>query len=113
MARRPERQGMPKTGGQCPPYHPHARELPAKPPRRSWARRDARPIIGKPDRRIPPPLSFLDRTRSLARRSWPWLRIPCWIGLGLLVGFVLPYVLVLNKRVQDRFNDLVFAVPRG
>jgi penicillin-binding protein 1B len=60
---------------------------------------------------MPPPLSFFARTRSLARRSWPWLRIPFWIGLGLLVGFVLPYVLVLNKRVQDRFNDLVFAVP--
>ncbi|GAA0258108.1 penicillin-binding protein 1B [Rhodanobacter caeni] len=58
-----------------------------------------------------PPLAFLTRTRSLARRSWPWLRIPFWIGMGLLVGFVLPYMLVLNKRVQDRFNDLVFAVP--
>lgn len=56
-------------------------------------------------------MAFLTRTRSLARRSWPWLRIPFWIALGLLVGFVLPYVLVLNKRVQDRFNDLVFAVP--
>ena len=56
-------------------------------------------------------MAFLTRTRSFARRSWPWLRIPCWIGLGLLVGFVLPYTLVLNKRVQDRFSDLVFAVP--
>jgi penicillin-binding protein 1B len=56
-------------------------------------------------------LSFLTRTRSIARASWPWLRIPFWICLGLLVGFVLPYTLVLNKRVQDRFNDLVFAVP--
>ena len=56
-------------------------------------------------------MAFLTRTRSLVRRSWPWLRIPFWIGLGLLVGFVLPYVLVLNKRVQDRFSDLVFAVP--
>ena len=53
----------------------------------------------------------MTRTRSFARRCWPWLRIPFWIGLGLLVGFVLPYTLVLNKRVQDRFNDLVFAVP--
>jgi penicillin-binding protein 1B len=39
------------------------------------------------------------------------VRIPFWIGMGLLFGFVLPYTLVLNKRVQDRFNDLVFAVP--
>jgi penicillin-binding protein 1B len=56
-------------------------------------------------------LDFLNRLRSLARRCWPWLRIPFWIGMGLLFGFVLPYTLVLNKRVQDRFNDLVFAVP--
>jgi penicillin-binding protein 1B len=56
-------------------------------------------------------LDFLTRLRSFARRSWPWLRIPFWIGMGLLFGFVLPYTLVLNKRVQDRFNDLVFAVP--
>ncbi|MDE1895196.1 MAG: transglycosylase domain-containing protein, partial [Xanthomonadaceae bacterium] len=56
-------------------------------------------------------MAFLTRTRSLAQRSWPWLRIPFWIGMGLLFGFVLPYVLVLNKRVQDSFNDLVFAVP--
>ncbi|MFC5524675.1 penicillin-binding protein 1B [Rhodanobacter ginsengisoli] len=56
-------------------------------------------------------MAFLTRTRSFARRSWPWLRIPFWIGMGLLFGFVLPYTLVLNKRVQDRFSDLVFAVP--
>jgi len=56
-------------------------------------------------------LSFLTRTRSLARASWPWLRIPFWICTGLFFGFLLPYTLVLNKRVQDRFNDLVFAVP--
>jgi penicillin-binding protein 1B len=53
----------------------------------------------------------MTRTRSFARACWPWLRIPFWIGMGLLFGFVLPYTLVLNKRVQDRFNDLVFAVP--
>ncbi|MFA6229579.1 MAG: penicillin-binding protein 1B [Rhodanobacter sp.] len=56
-------------------------------------------------------MALLTRTRSLAHRSWPWLRIPFWISMGLLFGFVLPYVLVLNKRVQDSFNDLVFAVP--
>ncbi|PWK84374.1 penicillin-binding protein 1B [Fulvimonas soli] len=56
-------------------------------------------------------MAFLTRLRSLARTAWPWVRIPFWIGLGLFFGFVLPYTLVLNKRVQDRFNDLVFAVP--
>ncbi|WP_414655885.1 penicillin-binding protein 1B [Frateuria sp.] len=48
---------------------------------------------------------------AFARRSWRWLRIPFWVALGLGLGFVLPYTLILNKRVQDRFNDLVFAVP--
>ena len=58
-----------------------------------------------------PTLAFLTRTRSFARICWPWLRIPFWIGMGLLFGFLLPYTLVLNQRVQDRFSDLVFAVP--
>ncbi|MBU6249013.1 MAG: penicillin-binding protein 1B [Xanthomonadaceae bacterium] len=56
-------------------------------------------------------MAFLTRVQSFARTAWPWVRLPFWIGLGLFVGFLLPYTLVLNKRVQDRFNDLVFAVP--
>ncbi len=56
-------------------------------------------------------MAFLTRTRSFARASWHWLRIPFWVSMGLLLGFVLPYILVLNQRVQDRFSDLVFAVP--
>lgn len=56
-------------------------------------------------------MDFLSRIRSIASACWPWLRIPFWICTGLLFGFVLPYSLILNKRVQDRFNDLVFAVP--
>ena len=56
-------------------------------------------------------MDLLNRLRSIASASWPWLRIPFWICTGLLFGFLLPYSLILNKRVQDRFNDLVFAVP--
>lgn len=56
-------------------------------------------------------MDFLSRIRSIARVCWPWLRIPFWVCTGLFFGFVLPYSLILNKRVQDRFNDLVFAVP--
>ncbi|WP_424683858.1 penicillin-binding protein 1B [Frateuria sp. YIM B11624] len=48
---------------------------------------------------------------AFARHAWRWLRIPFWVVLGLGLGFLLPYTLILNKRVQDRFNDLVFAVP--
>jgi penicillin-binding protein 1B len=56
-------------------------------------------------------LAFLTRLQSFARTAWPWVRVPFWIGMGLFFGFLLPYTLILNKRVQDRFNDLVFAVP--
>jgi penicillin-binding protein 1B len=37
--------------------------------------------------------------------------MPFWLGVGLFVGFLIPYTLVLNARVQTRFNDLVFSVP--
>lgn len=56
-------------------------------------------------------MDFLSRIRSIASACWPWVRIPFWVCTGLLFGFVLPYSLILNKRVQSRFNDLVFAVP--
>lgn len=56
-------------------------------------------------------MDFLSRIRSIASACWPWLRLPFWICTGLLFGFLLPYSLILNKRVQDRFSDLVFAVP--
>jgi penicillin-binding protein 1B len=56
-------------------------------------------------------LAFLHRLGSLLRASWPWLRIPFWLVMGLLFGFLLPYTLILNSRLQDRFSDLVFAVP--
>ncbi|MCX7513024.1 penicillin-binding protein 1B [Frateuria sp. STR12] len=56
-------------------------------------------------------MALISRIGAFARRSWRWLRIPFWVALGLGLGFLLPYTLILNKRVQDRFNDLVFAVP--
>ena len=56
-------------------------------------------------------MAFLNRLGSLLRASWPWLRIPFWLVMGLVFGFLLPYTLILNARLQDRFNDLVFAVP--
>jgi penicillin-binding protein 1B len=56
-------------------------------------------------------LAFLNRLGSFLRACWPWLRIPFWLVMGLVFGFLLPYTLILNARLQDRFNDLVFAVP--
>lgn len=56
-------------------------------------------------------MAFLTRLGSFLRTAWPWLRIPFWLVMGLLFGFLLPYTLILNSRLQERFNDLVFAVP--
>lgn len=56
-------------------------------------------------------MAFFSRLGALFRAIWPWIRIPVYIVLGLLFGFLLPYTLVLNSRVQEQFNDLVFAVP--
>ena len=56
-------------------------------------------------------MALNSRMGAFARHAWRWLRIPFWVVLGLGLGFLLPYTLILNKRVQDRFNDLVFAVP--
>ena len=56
-------------------------------------------------------MAFLNRLGSALRTSWPWWRIPFWLTMGLVFGFLLPYTLILNARLQNRFNDLVFAVP--
>jgi penicillin-binding protein 1B len=70
------------------------------------------PIIDRYDpAQDDPALPFLTRMHALFRAAWPWLRVPFWLVMGLLFGFLLPYTLVLNARLQDRFNDLVFAVP--
>ncbi len=62
------------------------------------------------DRRVPL-LSSSSHIRLLLNLAWRGLRYPFWAGLGFLVGFLVPYTLVLNASVQDRFNELVFSVP--
>ena len=56
-------------------------------------------------------MARLTRKRTWLRTSWRSLRIPFWIAFGLFFGFFMPYTLVLNHRVQSRFEDLVFSVP--
>ncbi|MDN5924085.1 MAG: transglycosylase domain-containing protein, partial [Xanthomonadales bacterium] len=56
-------------------------------------------------------MSFRSRLIPFICTAWRWLRGPFWVGLGLLVGFLVPYMLVLNQRVQQRFGDLSLSVP--
>jgi len=45
------------------------------------------------------------------RRVWPFARWPILIGIGLAVGFVVPYTLVLDHRVKTRVTEIDFTQP--
>jgi penicillin-binding protein 1B len=45
------------------------------------------------------------------RTAWRVLRIPFWIGLGLAIGFLVPYTWYLDREVRSRFDDLSWEYP--
>ncbi len=47
----------------------------------------------------------------MLRVGWRWLRVPFWLGLGFAAGFLLPYVLYLDREVRSRFDDLSWDYP--
>ncbi len=52
-------------------------------------------------------MSWFERVR----RIWPLARWPILIGIGLAVGFVVPYTLVLDHRVKTRVTEIDFTQP--
>ncbi|HJU26729.1 MAG TPA: penicillin-binding protein 1B [Rhodanobacteraceae bacterium] len=56
-------------------------------------------------------MSSLQRFRAIWARCWPWLRWPVWIGLGVALGFLVPYTAVLDARVRDRVGEIAFSQP--
>lgn len=54
---------------------------------------------------------FIRFCRERARSIWPWLRAPFWLGLGLLVGFGVPYLIAMDRLVRTRFAELTFDEP--
>ncbi len=48
---------------------------------------------------------------SFLRTAWRWLRAPFWIGLGVSIGFLVPYALYLDREVRSRFDDLSWEFP--
>lgn len=47
----------------------------------------------------------------MLRTVWRLLRIPFWIGLGLAIGFLVPYTIYLDREVRGRFDDLSWEYP--
>ncbi len=47
----------------------------------------------------------------MLRRAWRWLRAPFWLGLGVALGFGLPYTIYLDHLVREEFATLTFAQP--
>ncbi len=56
-------------------------------------------------------LTVLSRTGAALRVLWRWLRIPFLLGLGLAIGFLVPYLLYLDREVRSRFDDLSWQFP--
>ncbi|MEP6483673.1 MAG: penicillin-binding protein 1B [Rudaea sp.] len=42
---------------------------------------------------------------------WRWLRVPFWLGFGILCGFLGPYLIYLDSQVRSRFDDLAWDLP--
>ena len=48
---------------------------------------------------------------SFCRFLWRALRAPLSLGLGVLIGFLAPYLIYLDSQVRARFDDLSWDLP--
>lgn len=48
---------------------------------------------------------------SVCRFAWRLVRAPFWLGLGLVCGFLGPYLIYLDGEVRSQFGDLSWDVP--
>jgi penicillin-binding protein 1B len=51
--------------------------------------------------------------RLFAFMAWLWrlLRVPALLGIGGLLGFLVPYTISLDHQVRERFDDLSWQIP--
>ncbi len=51
--------------------------------------------------------------RLFAFIAWLWrlLRVPALLGIGGLIGFLVPYTISLDHQVRERFDDLSWQIP--
>ncbi|HEX3894719.1 MAG TPA: penicillin-binding protein 1B [Rudaea sp.] len=56
-------------------------------------------------------MSFFSGLSSFCGVLWRWLRAPFWLGVGILAGFLGPYLIYLDSQVRSRFDDLSWDLP--
>jgi penicillin-binding protein 1B len=56
-------------------------------------------------------LSFLSSSLNVLHVAWRIVRIPFLLGLGLAIGFLVPYTWYLDREVRSRFDDLSWQLP--
>ncbi len=56
-------------------------------------------------------MSFFSALFSFCGVLWRWLRAPFWLGVGILAGFLGPYLIYLDSQVRSRFDDLSWDLP--
>jgi len=56
-------------------------------------------------------LSFFARVFAFIAVLWRFLRVPVLVGVGFAIGFVVPYMIVLDREVRARFDDLSWEIP--
>lgn len=55
--------------------------------------------------------ALLRRLFAFLAFLWRFLRAPILLGLGALLGFLIPYTITLDHQVRERFDDLSWQVP--
>jgi len=56
-------------------------------------------------------LSVLSGFVAFCRLVWRFARVPFWLGSGVLLGFLAPYMLYLDSQLRSRFDDLSWDLP--
>jgi penicillin-binding protein 1B len=60
---------------------------------------------------LSPRLPFLSSSLNVLYVAWRVVRIPFLVGLGLAIGFLVPYTWRLDREVRSRFDDLSWQLP--
>ena len=56
-------------------------------------------------------MSFLSSSLNILHVVWRIVRIPFLLGVGLAIGFLVPYAWYLDSEVRGRFDDLSWDLP--